>query len=59
MKNETSDEYSDEEAEQRFHALVRRAMQTPPKQLKDVVGTTPRAKMLARHRRRAKASPKS
>ena len=27
------DEYSDEEAERRFHALVRRAMRTPPKQL--------------------------
>jgi hypothetical protein len=51
------DEYSDEEADRRFHALVRRAMHTPPKKLKDVVGTTPRAKMLARQRR-AKTAPK-
>jgi hypothetical protein len=53
-----NEEYSDEEAERRFHALVRRAMQTSPKPLKDVVGTTPRAKAMAR-RRKAKAPPKS
>jgi hypothetical protein len=52
------DHYSDEEAQRRFHELVSRAMATPPKPLKEVVGTTPRAKAMAR-RRRAKAPPKS
>lgn len=57
MARKEPEQYSDEEAERRFHALVRRAMQTPPKQLRDIVGTTPRAKMLAR--RRVKSAPKS
>ena len=57
MKNEP-EQYSDEEAERRFHALVHRAMNTKPKPLKEIVGTTDRAKSMAR-RRKAKALPKS
>jgi hypothetical protein len=53
-----SDEYSDEEAERRTVELIKRARSVQPKSLKDFVGTTPRAKAMAR-RRRAKGPPKS
>jgi len=53
-----NNEYPPEEAERRYLAAIRRGLNTPHKPLKDFVGTTPRAKAMAR-RRKAKASPKS
>jgi len=57
MKKE-AEQYSDEEAERRYRDALRRGLNTPYKPMKDFVGTTPRAKAMAR-RRRAKAPPKS
>jgi hypothetical protein len=53
-----SDQYSDEEAERRALEAIRRSFTMPHKPLKDFVGTTPRAKAMAR-KRKAKNPPKS
>ena len=52
------EEYSGEEAAQRAFEAARRSFALPHKTLKDFVGTTPRAKAMARTRK-AKGSPKS
>lgn len=49
-----SEQYNDEEAERRFVAALRRGLNTPHKPLKEFVGTTPRAKMMARRRKNTK-----
>jgi hypothetical protein len=51
-------EYSDEEAERRARDAIKRSFAMPHKPHKALVGTTPRAKSLAR-KRAAKASPVS
>jgi len=53
-----AEQYSDKEAERRYLAALRRGLNAPYKSLKEFVGTTPRAKAMAR-RRKIKASPKS
>jgi hypothetical protein len=50
------DEYTPEEAARRTDELVRRAFALPHNPLKQVVGTTPRAKAMAR-RKAAKGRP--
>lgn len=45
------DEYSPEEAERRTEDLIRRAFALPHKPLKQVVGTTPRAKAMRKFKR--------
>lgn len=50
--------YSDEEAAQRALEAVRRSFALPYKPQKALVGTTPRAKAMAR-RKAAKGSPRS
>jgi hypothetical protein len=54
----SNDEYSDEEAARRTEELIRRSFAMPHKPLKQLVGTTPRAKAVAR-RKAAKDSPRS
>lgn len=54
----SNSDYSPEEAARRMDELVRRAFALPHKPLKQFVGTTARAKTLAR-RKAAKGSPKS
>jgi hypothetical protein len=56
MTEKRSDEYSDEEAERRFHEAIRRAVTTPHKPQEDFVGKTPRARAMAR-KRNAKNPP--
>jgi len=53
-----SEEYSQEEAERRAADALRRALNTPYKPQRDLVGTTERAKAQAR-KRKAKSSPKA
>lgn len=47
------EEYPPEEAERRTEELIRRAFALPHKPLKQIVGTTPRAKAMARRRKLA------
>jgi hypothetical protein len=56
--NKEPEQFTDDEAERRYLDALRRGLNTPPKSLKDYVGTTERAKAMAR-RRKAKAVPKS
>jgi hypothetical protein len=51
-------EYSDEEAERRAREAIKRSFAMPHKPHKALVGTTPRAKMLARQKA-VKGHPKS
>jgi hypothetical protein len=57
MKKTTDDEYSDQEAAKRAEEAIRRSFAMPHTPHKSLVGTTPRAKAMAR--RKAKGSPKS
>lgn len=52
------EQYSDEEAARRTEELICHSFAMPHKPLKQIVGTTPRAKAMAR-RKAAKGSPKS
>jgi hypothetical protein len=52
------EEYSDEEAERRAREAIRRSFEMPHKPYKTLVGTTPRAKAMAR-RKAAKGAPKA
>jgi hypothetical protein len=54
MKVRPEDQYSDEEAERRYLAALRRGLNTPHKPLKEFVGTTDRAKAMAKKKRAAK-----
>ncbi len=58
MTKEPDETYSAKEAERRALEAIRRSFTMPHKPLKDFVGTTPRAKAMAR-KRKAKKSPKS
>ena len=53
-----SDDYSDDEAAKRAEEAIRRSFTLPHKPRKSVVGTTPRAKSMARAKA-AKEKPKS
>lgn len=57
MMQKEPEQYSDEEAERRYLAALRRGLNTPYKPMKDFVGTTDRAKAMARRRKIAKAKP--
>lgn len=56
MKKETNEKYSDEEADRRAFAAIQRSFTLPYKPMKALVGTTPRAKAMAK-RKAAKGSP--
>ncbi len=58
MKKQT-DEYSTEEAAKRAEEAIRRSFAMPHKPHKSLVGTTPRAKAMARRKAAAKGSPRS
>jgi hypothetical protein len=52
----SNEEYSDEEAKRRAEEAIRRSFSLPHKPRKQYVGTTPRAKAMAR-RKAAKGRP--
>jgi hypothetical protein len=52
----SDDQYTDEEAAQRAFAAIQRSFTLPYKPMKALVGTTPRAKAMAK-RKAAKGSP--
>jgi hypothetical protein len=54
----SDDQYSDEETERRATEALRRALTTPPKPQKELVGKTERAKK-ARRKRSVKSAPKA
>jgi len=56
MKDKERDEYTPEETARRMEATIRRAFQMPHKPMKQFVGTTDRAKAMAR-RKIAKRRP--
>jgi hypothetical protein len=58
MARKETEQYSEEEAARRFKEAIQRAVTTPHKPQKELVGKTLRAKTMAR-RRAAKADPKS
>jgi len=58
MMTKESDEYSPEEAERRMREGIRRSFGMPHKPYKTLVGTTPRAKAMAR-RKAARGPPRS
>ena len=51
-------EYTPEEAERRFHEAIRRAVTTPHKPLKEFIGTTDRARSMARQKARRRSRVK-
>lgn len=59
--NLSNSEYSDEETASRMNDAVRRALNTPPKRLKEVVGKSERAELLRERRikRALQSKPKS
>jgi hypothetical protein len=58
MRKDAPAEYSDEEADRRAREAIKRSFAMPHKPHKALVGTTPRAKTLARQKA-AKGHPKS
>jgi hypothetical protein len=58
VRTKTDDQYSDEETERRATEALRRALTTPAKPQKELVGKTERAKK-AKRKRSVKSSPKA
>jgi hypothetical protein len=57
-RDSLNDSYSDEETERRATEALRRALTTPPKPQKEMVGKTERAQR-AKRRRSIKSAPKA
>ena len=59
MAKKATEEYTPEQIEQRALEIMRRSFALPHKTAKDFKGKTPRAKKMARTRRRNATGPKA